>query len=55
MFRRLHTLPGFRGVKRITYASSPNDLRMPSIQPKQSAWSTVSSQVTDALPVAFLY
>ena len=45
---------GFRGVKRIVYASSPRLRRTPSIQPKHSAWSTDSGQVMLGLPLPFL-
>jgi hypothetical protein len=50
----LQMLVGFRGVKRMVYASGPKLRRTPSIQPKQSASSTDSGQVMLGLPLAFL-
>ena len=54
MFTALQTLPFRRGVKRIMYRSSSMPLRIPSIQPKQSASSTDSGHVMLALPEPFL-
>jgi hypothetical protein len=50
----LQLLFGLRGVNRMVWASSPSDLPLPSIHPKQSAWSTDSDQVMLGLPAFFL-
>ena len=53
-FRLLQILRFLRGVNRIIELSSSMPLRRPSIQPKQSASSTDSSQVMVGFPLAFL-
>src|SRR5437868_1888224 len=51
----LHVLVALRGVKRIMYASPPNDLRMPSIHPYDSASSTDCGHVRLGFPVCTLW
>ena len=48
------TIVAFRGVKRWRNESPSMVWRIPSIQPKQSAWSTASDQLNDGRPVCFL-
>ena len=53
MLTLLQLLPRLRGVKRWRWRSSSIELSVPSIQPKQSAWSTACDQLMRCLPVPF--
>jgi len=53
MLTLLQMLPGLRGLKRCCQRSSSMVFARPSIQPKQSAWSTASDHVRLGLLVPF--